>query len=66
MCCPYCDQGNIIKAVIKGSGEQIYICSECDTVWTAQEIISDHTGLTFSLYAAAHGLKPLWSELELL
>ena len=66
MCCPYCYQGKIVKAVVKNSGEMIFICEECDTVWTSHEKISDATGLVFSLYADMHNMKPLWSELELL
>lgn len=66
MCCPYCDQGEIVKAIIKKSNKMIYICDECDTVWTSREKISDTTGLSFYLYANAHNLKPLWTELELL
>ena len=63
---PYCEQGKIKKAIIKSSGEMIFICEECDTVWASHEKISDTTGLVFSLYADAHNIKPLWSELELL
>ncbi len=66
MCCPYCGQGRIVKAIIKSSGEVIHICDECDMVWTSCEKITNNTSLIFSLYAAAHNLKPLWTELELL
>lgn len=65
MYCPYCNQGKIVKAIIKSTGEIICICDECDTVWTSHERISDTTGMTFSFYANAHNFKPLWTELEL-
>lgn len=66
MCCLYCGQGVIVKAIVKKSGEIIYICNECDTVWTSHERISDTTGLGFDAYADAHNLEALWTELELL
>ena len=66
MSCPYCDQGEILKALIKSSGEVIYICDECDTMWRSHDRISDTTGLAFHLFADVYNLKPLWSELELL
>ena len=66
MYCPYCEQGKIVKAIVKSSGELIFICEECDTVWASHEKISSHTGLVFSLYADVHNLESLWSELEVL
>lgn len=66
MNCPYCDQGEIVVAIVKSTNEKISICDECDTVWTALEKISDTTGVIFEIYANAHDLKPLWTELELL
>lgn len=65
MYCPYCNQGEIVKAIIKSTNEVICICDECDTVWTSHEKISDKTGMNFSLYANAHNLEQLWTELEL-
>ncbi len=47
MYCPYCEQGKIVKAIVKSSGELIFICEECDTVWASHEKISSHTGLFF-------------------
>ena len=66
MYCPYCEQGKIVKAIVKSSGELIFICEECDTVWASHEKISFHTGLVFSLYADVHNMESLWSELEVL
>lgn len=65
MYCPYCNQGKIYKAIIKSTNEIIFICDECDTVWTSNEKISDTTGIIFSLYANVCNFEPIWSELEL-
>lgn len=64
--CPYCDQGRIKEAIVKKTKELIYICEECDTVWAANEVVSDSTGIVFDLYAKARGFAALWSELEIL
>ncbi len=64
MTCPYCGQGEIKKAIVKGTKEEIHICDECDTVWTSCERISDATGVIFEIYANAHNLKPYWTELD--
>lgn len=65
MLCPYCEQGDIRKVMVKRSKEIIYICDECDTVWNSHESISNSTGIGFGLYADQRGFKPLWTELEI-
>lgn len=66
MCCPYCNQGRIMKVFVKKTMEIIHICEECDTVWTANKIVSALSGISFDLYAKERELSPLWSELEIL
>ncbi len=59
--CPYCEgQGIIHTAVVKATGEDIYICGECDSVW-----FRDDRGETqvqpFEYYMEERGLKALVS-----
>lgn len=64
MICPYCNQGEVLTAIIKHTNMIIYICDECDTVWL--HTIDDKTGLSFSQFMENQNQKPLWSELEVL
>ena len=61
--CPFCDgQGLIDKARIKDTGTKIYICEECDTMWTEKDIREDNC-INFEEYMNKLGLKGLWEEL---
>ncbi len=62
MYCPYCDEGELYTAIIKKLEKKIYICEECDSIWTTDDI-SDETGSNFSSYMESEGLEALWSEL---
>lgn len=63
MICPYCKQGEILKAKVKKTGEFILICDECDTVWENDNI---NNGISFSLFMENQFLLPYWGEIELL
>ena len=64
MCCPLCGQGPIYRAAVKGTGEVISVCEECDTVWRRTGEGTLVTDLTIHL--EEQGLPPRWEELELL
>lgn len=66
MICPYCKQGEIIKAKLKANNSIIFICKECDTVWKENGKISNTTGKGFEFFAKEQKIKPVWNELELL
>ena len=66
MVCPYCKQGEIIKARLKVNNSIISICEECDTVWKENEKISNTTGKGFEFIASEQKIKPVWDELEVL
>lgn len=63
MICPYCNQGIILRAIIKINLQIIFICPECDAVWKEHEEISDRTGGTFSVLMNSIGEKDSWDEL---
>ncbi len=62
--CSFCEgEGDIYRARIKLTGEVIFICDECDTVWFNKDIIETEA-TSFEKVMLDRGLRPLWSELE--
>lgn len=66
MLCPRCEQGNVVAARIKATGERIFVCQECEATWLSREEISSKRSLDFGTYMEEVGLKPLWDELVVL
>lgn len=66
MICPYCKQGDILKANVKINHQIIFICEECDTVWNENETISSQTGRAFENFANQLNIRALWDELGLI
>ncbi|WP_428307756.1 hypothetical protein [Lacipirellula sp.] len=68
MKCPRCDgQGVIRPARINANGLAIWLCDECDAVWSSpSEISSKGNFVDFSHFVARFGLKGLWSEITIL
>lgn len=62
--CPRCEQGIILKKVIKKINQQIYICDECDAVWFHEREVGIEPFVDFGTYMLEISLQPLWSELE--
>ncbi len=62
--CPLCGSGPVRRAVVKGTGEVISVCEECDTVWKQAGEGTLVTDLTVCLEEL--DIPPLWEELELL
>jgi hypothetical protein len=65
--CPMCDQqGEIVEATYAPSGETIFICDECDSVWLARsDLRSPHGVQGFHEYAAKWNGHPVWTELHI-
>jgi transposase-like protein len=62
--CPLCDgQGAIYKAKIITKNIQIYICEECDSMWTTMNIQTNNC-VNFKKFMNELGLKGLWEELS--
>lgn len=67
MQCPTCDEyGDLLRATVRKTGQQVIVCSECDFVWP-------HPGQPFDCARATDvasllaqsGLDDDWDELEL-
>lgn len=64
MWCPRCNQGKVIKNIIKVTNEIVYVCQECDALWPEGTEIKQDNFKDFSTYVKPKGLKGLWSELQ--
>lgn len=63
MLCPRCEQGNIVKAKIKKTGKEVYVCTECEATWFSMSVVGQVPFLDFGTYMEEIGLAPLWNEL---
>lgn len=61
--CPLCGGAELMRAVVKQTGEQISVCEECEALWTEPRISADNARV-FAGYMESKGLKPYWNELE--
>ncbi len=62
--CPRCGQGIVVKARVKKTSKEIYICNECDAVWFCSDSIDYATFNYFNIYMERQGLDDKWDELE--
>ena len=61
--CPICGGAELMRAVVKQTGEQISVCEECEALWTEPRISADNSCI-FAGFMESKGLKPYWNELE--
>jgi hypothetical protein len=59
-------QGSILHARINATGEEIFICDACDSVWLSTDELESPAQHNFSDYAATRGLKGIWPEITIL
>lgn len=64
MWCPSCDQGNVVEALIKHTGEVIFVCEECEAMWHRRVDISEKGFEDLGNYLISLGLQPLRDELS--
>lgn len=62
--CPECDQGEISRAKIKGTGEEILVCDECEGVWLRKADIGTSRATNLSDYLKERNINVSWSALE--
>ncbi len=60
--CPLCG-GEVVRARVKSSGDEVRICEGCNALWTEPRIAADNS-TTFTHYMESHGMKPYWNELD--
>lgn len=65
MLCPRCEQGDLVEARIKKTGQMLFICQECEATWFTKEGILTSPFIDFGVYMIKIGLQPLWSELAI-
>jgi hypothetical protein len=64
MTCPVCEEGTVLRAQIRGPGETIYVCDECEALWHRPEQIMPGNAESFGVYLQSKGLRGRWDELE--
>ena len=65
MQCPRCEQGALVAATIKATGQRLFLCEECEATWFALEEVSHVRFVDYGTFMRGLGLKPLWHELNL-
>jgi ribosomal protein L37AE/L43A len=65
MLCPRCAQGDIAVAQIKKTGQDIYVCQECEATWFSSTDIGVMPFVDFGTYMEKLDLSPLWDELNI-
>lgn len=64
--CPRCEQGDVVKARVIDVDTCLFVCQECEASW----LLYDNIGVKAFVDVEAHmeslGLKPLWSELQII
>ena len=61
--CPICGGAELMRAVVKQTGEQVSVCEECEALWTEPRISADNSRI-FGSFMESKGLKPYWNGLE--
>jgi hypothetical protein len=65
MLCPRCEQGDIAKAQIRKTEQDIYVCRECEATWFALADIGVVPFVDFGTYMEQIELPPFWDELNI-
>ena len=65
MKCPRCEQDDVIKAEIKKSMQEIFVCTECEATWFSINDIGVLPFIDFGTHMDSSGLSPLWNELTI-
>ncbi len=63
--CPRCQQDYIVRAHVKATGTELFMCPECDATWFLVEAIGVAPFLDFGTYMESIGLSMLWDELDI-
>jgi hypothetical protein len=63
MLCPRCEQGDIVKAKVKKTGKDVYVCTECEATWFSKKDVGLAPFVDFGTYMEENGLSPMWDEL---
>lgn len=50
MTCPKCNEDAIVPIKFKTSGDEAYLCENCETVWPKEEDVYETTGHLLNTY----------------
>ncbi|PSM14353.1 hypothetical protein CV100_07390 [Stenotrophomonas maltophilia] len=64
MICPRCEQGEVLKAHVKGGGTHIFVCDECDAVWFSLASIGVSSFRDLEEYLEEKSVAPSWESIS--
>ncbi|MEU8137311.1 hypothetical protein [Streptodolium elevatio] len=62
--CSLCGQDHVVRYRIKGTGDEFWMCPECESLWRPGADPRRSTEAYLSVYLEARGLDPADVELE--
>lgn len=63
--CPFCEQDMVWEVKLDSvPSRRFKMCFECDSVWTADQSVSDQYGSRFDTLMKMWGLRPDWNAVE--
>jgi hypothetical protein len=63
LACPYCQQDFIWEVSVRDVDGPLYMCAECDTVWSAFQDVRCGQGQIFEEFMAQRGLVADWKAI---
>lgn len=68
MQCPTCGEyGDLVRAGIRKTGQEVIVCTECDLLWPhPQQDIDPARALDVESFLTEAGLEPDWQELQII
>ena len=68
MHCPICGEyGDLVRARVRKTGQQVIVCTECDFLDAHPEADADPAAaMDVASFLAQAGLEPGWDELEII
>ncbi len=64
--CPGCHQSWVLKVRVRQTGDIVYLCDDCETLWLSPESIGEFYPTNYTFYMHERGLPGLWDQIEVL
>lgn len=62
--CPRCNQGWVLTARIRATGQIVHVCEECEALWPQSRPVEASNFEDMATHVRSFGLKGEWTELE--
>lgn len=65
--CPHCGpEGVVLPVLVRLTGSRVFMCDECEIVWSTLNDVGVQIGERWTRYASRHGLADSWGGLTVL